>query len=72
MPEEKKEFDQFKYQNAYIKKNYDRIEMVVPKGEKAVIKEMARARGQSLNEFLYLAVKERMNSISQEKGTRPE
>ncbi len=72
MPEEKKEFDQFKYQNEYKKKNYDRIEMVVPKGEKAVIKEMAASVGESLNEFLYLAVKDRMNSISQGKGTRPE
>ena len=31
MPEEKKEFDQFKYQNEYKKKNYDRIEMIVPR-----------------------------------------
>ena len=72
MPEEKKGFDQFKYQNEYKRKNYDRIEMVVPKGEKAAIKEMAASVGQSLNEFLYLAVKERMASISQEKKAQSE
>lgn len=72
MPEEKKGFDQFKYQNEYKRKNYDRIEMVVPKGEKAAIKEMAASVGQSLNEFLYLAVKERMASISQEKEAQSE
>ncbi len=72
MPEEKKGFDQFKYQNEYKRKNYDRIEMLVPKGEKAAIKEMAASVGQSLNEFLYLAVKERMASISQEKEVQSE
>ncbi len=59
MPE-KKEFDQIKYQNEYKRKNYDRIELLVPKGERAVIKEAAAAAGQSANEFIYSAVKEKL------------
>ena len=65
MPKVKKEFDQVQYQNEYKKKNYDRMELLVPKGEKAVIKEKAAAVGQSLNEFVYSAVKEKMESIVQ-------
>lgn len=60
MPKVKKEFDQVKYQNEFKKKTYDRMELLVPKGEKAVIKEKAVAAGQSVNEFVYSAVKEKM------------
>lgn len=59
MPKEEKEFDQIKYQNEY-KKNYDRMELLVPKGEKAIINEAAAALGQSVNEFVYSAIKEKM------------
>lgn len=62
MPKVKKEFDQVKYQNEFKKKTYDRMELLVPKGQKAVIKEKAAAAGQSLNEFVYSAVKEKMES----------
>lgn len=62
MPRIKKEFDQIKYQNDYKKKNYDRMELLVPKGEKAVIKERAAAAGQSVNEFVYSAVKEKIGA----------
>lgn len=60
MQKEKKEFNQIKYQNEFKKKTYDRMELLVPKGQKAVIKEMAAAAGQSVNEFIYSAVKEKM------------
>ena len=46
------EFNQIAYQNEYNKMNYDRIEIKVPKGKKAVIKEAAKAAGQSVNEFI--------------------
>lgn len=61
----KKEFNQTKYQNEYKKKNYDRIDLLVPKGQKAVIKERATALGKSLNEFIYSAVKEKMEEQKQ-------
>lgn len=60
MPKIKKEFDQVKYQNEYKKRTYDRMELLVPKGEKAIIKERAAAAGQSVNEFVYSAVKDKM------------
>lgn len=58
--ENEKAFDQFKYQNNFIKEKYDRIGLLVPKGEKAVIKEKAVAVGLSVNEYIYKAVKEKM------------
>lgn len=57
----KKPFDQIKYQNEFNKANYDRIEVIVPKGKKAVIKEAAKVAGQSTNEYINQAVNERMN-----------
>lgn len=60
MPKITKEFDQMKYQNEYNKKNYDRIEIVVPKGQKAIIKEKAKAAGQSVSEYVNQAIDERM------------
>ncbi|MDO4295001.1 MAG: ribbon-helix-helix domain-containing protein [bacterium] len=56
----RKEFDQFKYQNEFNKMNYDRVEIIVPKGQKAVIKEFAKAAGQSVSEYISQAVRERM------------
>ena len=63
MPKTKKEFDQVKYQNQFINEKYDRINLTVPKGEKAVIKEKAAAVGTSVNEFVYSAVKEKMEAM---------
>lgn len=54
------EFNQIAYQNEYNKMNYDRIEIKVPKGKKAVIKEATKAAGQSVNEFINQAIDERM------------
>lgn len=60
MPKVKKEFDQMKYQHEYNKENYDRAEIIMPKGKKAIIKEVAKAAGQSLSEYVNQAVDERM------------
>lgn len=54
------EFNQIAYQNEFNKRNYDRIEIKVPKGRKAVIKAAATAAGQSVNEFIAKAIDERM------------
>ena len=54
------EFNQIAYQNEYNKLNYDRIEIKVPKGKKAIIKEAAQAAGQSVNEFISQAIDEKM------------
>ncbi|MBT9782500.1 type II toxin -antitoxin system TacA 1-like antitoxin [Coprococcus comes] len=59
------EFNQIAYQNEYNKLNYDRIEIKVPKGKKAVIKEAAKAAGQSVNEFISQAIDEKMGNSGQ-------
>ena len=41
-----------KWQNDYIAKTYDRINLTVPKGRKEEIKQEATSRGMSVNGFL--------------------
>lgn len=62
MPRVKKEFNQVEYQNKFINEKYDRINLTVPKGEKAIIKEKAAAAGESVNEYINQAVKQRMGT----------
>lgn len=64
MPKTKKEFNQVKYQNQFINEKYDRINLTVPKGDKAVIKERAAAAGESVNEYINQAIKQRMENAS--------
>ena len=47
-------------QNKWIEKTYDRINLTVPKGEKEGIKAHAEAKGESVNAFIYRAIKETM------------
>ena len=46
--------------NKWNKENYDRIEIIVPKGKKDQIKAAADARGESVNSYINKAVDERM------------
>ena len=46
------EFNQFKYQNEFVKNNYDRISLTMPKGKKDTIKQAATVAGMSVNEFI--------------------
>ncbi len=46
--------------NKYNAKAYDRINFVVPKGQKDIIKAAAEAAGQSTNAYIVQAVRERM------------
>ena len=41
-----------KWQNDYIERAYDRINLTVPKGEKEVIKSAATLCGESVNGFI--------------------
>lgn len=54
------EFNQIKYQNEFNKANYDRVEVNMPKGKKAVVKETAKAAGQSVSKYINQAIDERM------------
>ena len=63
MADEKKKFNKIAYDNAFIAEKYDRINLTVPKGEKAVIAEHAEKRGESTNAFINRAIK---NQIAQD------
>lgn len=45
----------------YNKKKYDRISVVVPKGQRQVIKDFAESQGKSLNRFICDAIEAQMN-----------
>ena len=64
MPEEKKEISkaQRKAVSKYVKKNYDKISLMVPKGERANIAAAASAVGESTNGYIKEAIKRRMSS----------
>lgn len=49
---------QQKATNSYISRNYDRINLTVPKGQKEVIKAHSEARGESVNAFVNRAIQE--------------
>lgn len=49
-----------KAQNKYIAKKYDRIALVVLKGEKDIIKAHADSMGESINAFINRAIAEAM------------
>lgn len=48
----------------YVKANYDRMELTIPKGQKDVIKAHAERRGESANGFVWRAVQETMDRDS--------
>lgn len=50
----------------YNKKNYDRINVVVPKGKRQQIKDFAALQGKSLNRFVCDAIDYQMNICKQE------
>lgn len=61
MPEESKiSKAQQKAVHKYVKNNYDRIELTVPKGQKEVIIKAATAAGESVNGYIKKAVDQRM------------
>lgn len=45
----------------YNKKNYDRINVIVPKGKRQMIKDFAASQGKSLNRFICDAIEYQMN-----------
>ena len=46
--------------NKYVKENYDRVLVTMPKGQRATIKAHAEARGESVNGFINRAIDEAM------------
>ena len=46
--------------NKYVKNNYDRINVTMPKGRKDIIQAHATAQGESVNGFINRAISETM------------
>ena len=55
----------------YVKNNYDRMELTVPKGRKDVIKAHAAAQGESVNGFINRAIDHEMERDSQKRPLEP-
>jgi len=51
--------------NKYKKNNYDRIEIVVPKGRKEIIRAAAEAQGASINNYINTAIDEKIERDNQ-------
>ena len=49
-----------KWNDANLKEKYDRIQLVVPKGEKDLIKAAADQVNESVSAYIYTAVRQRM------------
>ena len=54
--------------NKYVKANYDRINVTIPKGRKDEIKAHASAQGESVNAFITRAIEETMERDNKEGG----
>ena len=62
------EFDSTKYKNDFAKEKYDRLNIQVPKGQKAVIEEHWRAKGyKSLNSYVNDLIKKDRDSAGAKK-----
>lgn len=48
--------------NKYVKNNYDRINVTLPKGKKADIQQAAAAAGESVNTYIKEAIERRIAS----------
>ena len=45
-------FNKTKYDNAYIAQNYDRLNIMLPKGARDIIKLRAQQNGESVNSYI--------------------
>ncbi len=55
------EFNQTKYINEFMKEKYDRIGLMVPKGQKEIIKAYAKSKNMSVNEFINSLIRAELN-----------
>lgn len=64
---EKPKFNKVAYNNSFNATAYDRINLTVPKGEKAKIKAHAESMGESVNSFIYRAIENQIENDKKEK-----
>ena len=55
-----------KWQNDYIARAYDRVNLTMPKGKKATVQAHAEAQGESVNGFINRAIQETMERDNQQ------
>ena len=60
----KNKSDATAYQNKYISKTYDRVNLTMPKGKKEIVQTHAEAHSESVNAFINRAID---NQIAQDK-----
>ena len=68
----KKNFDKIAYDNLFIARKYDRINLTVPKGQKEVLQEHSKIKDKgSVNAFINRAISETMkrDEGKEEQGT---
>lgn len=53
--------------NKYVKNNYDRINVTMPKGKKDTLKAHAEITGESVNAFINRAIDETMSRDQEKK-----
>ena len=56
----KNKSDATAYQNKFIAKAYDRVNLTMPKGKKEIIQARAEAEGESVNAYINRAIDQRM------------
>ena len=55
--------------NKYMKENYDRVNLTMPKGKKDSVQAHAEARGESVNAFINRAIDEAMERDDMQEVT---
>ena len=60
MSNEKGNFDKVSYNNAFNAKKYDRVTIMLPKGNQAIVKAHAQKQKESVNAFVNRAIDETM------------
>lgn len=68
MPDEKEKFDKVAYNNSFNAQAYDRISLMVKKGEKDKIKAHAEKQGEKVNSFINRAIDETMARDNEKSG----
>lgn len=59
-----------KWQNDYIARNYDRVNLTMPKGKKEAVQTHAESQGESVNGFINRAIDQTMERDT-EGGDQP-
>lgn len=64
----KNQADAIRYNNEFNSRQYDRINLTVPKGEKVKLQSFAKKSDESMNEFINNAIKERIERMERENS----